>query len=135
MTNIQSNLTRSQQRPVDPGNPATDSGQPEAGRAEAERTAQVSCFRSRPQLSESGLWPGSLHEHQSGAQQTHQMPILMNGKVQRHLGPPMSKEASREMADGSCRNEDEKAYERSQASFAPGPAISSRHDTARWERG
>jgi hypothetical protein len=31
----------------------------------------------------------------------------------------MSKEAAREIADGSCRDEDEKAYGRPQVWFAP----------------
>jgi hypothetical protein len=47
------------------------------------------------------------------------MPIQISDKVQQPLGPLMSKETSREIADGWCRHEDEKAYERSQKRFAP----------------
>jgi len=62
--------------------------------------------------------PGSFHGH-AGGLRMNQMPILLNDKIARRLGPLMSKEAAREMLDGSCRDEDEKAYGRSQFRFTP----------------
>jgi|KBSMisStandDraft_5_1062788.scaffolds.fasta_scaffold7859305_1 hypothetical protein len=43
----------------------------------------------------------------------------MSDKRPTYSGPVMSKEAAREIADGSCRDEDEKAYGRPQVWFAP----------------
>jgi len=55
----------------------------------------------------------------SERQQMDRFPTPLKGNAPAQSEIRMSQEACREMADGACRDEDEKAYRRSQARFAP----------------
>jgi hypothetical protein len=107
---------------IEPGKSATDSGQSEARRAEAERTAKVSSVPGM-QLQKSGTLLGfylqGVLRVQLRRQQMNRFPIPLKANGPAQSETRMSQEACREIADGACRDEDEKAYRRPQTRFAP----------------
>jgi hypothetical protein len=108
---------------INPGKSATGAGQPEARRAKAERTAEASSLPVMP-LQKPGTFAGLLFQSVLGCnserQQMDRFPTPLKANAPARRETRMSQEARREIADGACRDEDENAYRRSQARFAPG---------------